>query len=258
MPILKNILISSSFAIAFISSLACYADVSVNGYYKKNGTYVKPHMRSNPDSSFRNNWSTIGNINPYTGRKGTKIVPNYNRSLTRSSTLSSNSYSSQLSNINSDDINSTVNYNSLVQPYDFTTKLNKPTELRDYETVQLESTLKLRIDNIDWYHLSQSENDIAYVRKGVRGYFNNYPTISVMFKGATQSNEKPAWLGTKFVKFIVDCKNDKIALVADAVVASNGKVLGSIDYPTDQNVKWNSISDSFNSKLFKSTSEACS
>ena len=48
----------------------------VRGYYRKNGTYVQPHYRSNPDSSTRNNYSTKGNYNPYTGKQGT-IEPNY-------------------------------------------------------------------------------------------------------------------------------------------------------------------------------------
>ena len=51
-------------------------DVSVNGYVKGNGTYVAPYMRSAPDSSFTNNWSTYGNVNPYTGTEGTKLTPN--------------------------------------------------------------------------------------------------------------------------------------------------------------------------------------
>ncbi|MHA1470959.1 MAG: hypothetical protein ACTSSP_10440, partial [Candidatus Asgardarchaeia archaeon] len=50
------------------------ADVSVKGYYRKNGTYVAPHYRSNPDGNPYNNWSTKGNINPYTGKIGTKSV----------------------------------------------------------------------------------------------------------------------------------------------------------------------------------------
>jgi hypothetical protein len=45
--------------------------VYVRGYRKKNGTYVKGHMRSRPDHSKLNNWSTRGNINPYTGKVGT-------------------------------------------------------------------------------------------------------------------------------------------------------------------------------------------
>jgi len=53
------------------------ADVRVQGYYRSNGTYVQSHYRSNPDSSFRNNWSTYPNINPYTGQMGTRRTPSY-------------------------------------------------------------------------------------------------------------------------------------------------------------------------------------
>jgi hypothetical protein len=44
----------------------------VRGYTKKNGTYVAPHMRSSPDRSYNNNWTTRGNVNPYTGQQGTR------------------------------------------------------------------------------------------------------------------------------------------------------------------------------------------
>lgn len=46
--------------------------VHVRGYTKKNGTYVAPHYRSHPDKSYNNNWSVKGNVNPYTGKPGTK------------------------------------------------------------------------------------------------------------------------------------------------------------------------------------------
>lgn len=45
--------------------------VHVRGYTRKDGTYVAPHERSAPDSSKANNWSTKGNVNPYTGKPGT-------------------------------------------------------------------------------------------------------------------------------------------------------------------------------------------
>jgi hypothetical protein len=32
---------------------------------------VQPHYRSSPDGSRLNNWSTRGNVNPYTGKPGT-------------------------------------------------------------------------------------------------------------------------------------------------------------------------------------------
>lgn len=43
----------------------------VKGYTKKNGTYVQPHFKSPPNKSKFDNFSTKGNLNPYTGKKGT-------------------------------------------------------------------------------------------------------------------------------------------------------------------------------------------
>ena len=46
-------------------------DVHVKGYYKKDGTYVQSHYRSRADNNPYNNFSTRGNVNPYTGKRGT-------------------------------------------------------------------------------------------------------------------------------------------------------------------------------------------
>ncbi len=53
-------------AIGMISIVPLWADTRVKGYYRKDGTYVKPHWRSSPNSSVWDNWSTKGNVNPYT------------------------------------------------------------------------------------------------------------------------------------------------------------------------------------------------
>lgn len=45
-------------------------DTYVQGYLRKDGTYVAPHHRSAPDKSYNNNWSTYPNTNPYTGKMG--------------------------------------------------------------------------------------------------------------------------------------------------------------------------------------------
>lgn len=58
--------------------------VSVRGHVRKDGTYVPPHFRSAPDGNFQNNWSTVGNNNPYTGEDGTVVSP-YNKMLGSSS-----------------------------------------------------------------------------------------------------------------------------------------------------------------------------
>lgn len=47
-------------------------DVYVEGYYRKNGTYVRPHWRTAPDRTCQNNYSSKGNVNPYTGQAGTQ------------------------------------------------------------------------------------------------------------------------------------------------------------------------------------------
>jgi hypothetical protein len=45
---------------------------SIKGYVKKDGTYVAPSHATNPNKSKNDNWSTKGNVNPYTGKEGTK------------------------------------------------------------------------------------------------------------------------------------------------------------------------------------------
>ena len=49
----------------------------VRGHTRNDGTYVSGHRRTDADDSFWNNWSSRGNVNPYTGRQGTKL-PSYN------------------------------------------------------------------------------------------------------------------------------------------------------------------------------------
>ncbi len=61
---LIGVLMSASFAWA--------QDVYVRGYFRSDGTYVQPHYRSAPNNTVLDNWSTRGNVNPYTGQRGTK------------------------------------------------------------------------------------------------------------------------------------------------------------------------------------------
>jgi len=57
----KAILILVGLMTIFASS-ASWATVNVRGYYRSNGTYVAPHIRSNPDGNPYNNlgsWSLL-------------------------------------------------------------------------------------------------------------------------------------------------------------------------------------------------------
>ena len=55
-----------------LGAQALIADVAVGGYTRKDGTYVPPHYRSNPDGFKGNNWGSQGNYNPYTGKSGNR------------------------------------------------------------------------------------------------------------------------------------------------------------------------------------------
>lgn len=44
----------------------------VGGYVRSNGTYVAPSQATNPNSTKSDNYSTKGNVNPYTGKTGTR------------------------------------------------------------------------------------------------------------------------------------------------------------------------------------------
>lgn len=55
--------------------------VYVSGYHRADGTYVPAHYRTAPNHTAWDNFSTIGNVNPYTMETGT-VVPS--ESSTRS------------------------------------------------------------------------------------------------------------------------------------------------------------------------------
>ena len=47
-----------------------YNTTSVSGYYRSNGTHVQSHVRTMPNSTNWDNFSTRGNSNPFTGSTG--------------------------------------------------------------------------------------------------------------------------------------------------------------------------------------------
>ena len=68
---MKTIL-KTALAAAILIAIAgpAAAQVHVNPYTTRDGTYVPGHMRSAPDSNPYNNYSTQGNTNPWTGERG--------------------------------------------------------------------------------------------------------------------------------------------------------------------------------------------
>jgi hypothetical protein len=48
-----------------------WAQTYVQPHVRKDGTYVEGHMRSAPNNTRQDNYSTQGNTNPFTGQSGT-------------------------------------------------------------------------------------------------------------------------------------------------------------------------------------------
>jgi len=76
--------IFTTIIILFAAASFAQRPVHVRGYYRSNGTYVQSHYRTAPNHTVSDNWSTVGNRNPYTGQAGTRYS---------SSNYSSNNYS---------------------------------------------------------------------------------------------------------------------------------------------------------------------
>ena len=53
-----------------LPSTVNYNTTTVSGYSRSNGTYVDSHVRTMPNSTNWDNFSTSGNTNPYTGSTG--------------------------------------------------------------------------------------------------------------------------------------------------------------------------------------------
>jgi hypothetical protein len=73
----KNTLKSTAIALALLASAVSAQAGNVNpsshythGYYRHGGTYVQPYHATNPNSTRTDNYSTRGNVNPWTGRPG--------------------------------------------------------------------------------------------------------------------------------------------------------------------------------------------
>lgn len=99
------------FFLALILSLTCcllsaVGYTKVSGYYRKDGTYVRPHYRTLPNNNFYDNWSTKGNVNPFTGEPGTK-TQEYSSSVEASS-QTQNTSSSVKTSTNTSNSSSTL------------------------------------------------------------------------------------------------------------------------------------------------------
>ena len=69
---MKTWIIAALAALTVAGPALAQGSTYVRGYTRSDGTYVQPHYRSAPNSTTYDNWSSRGNVNPYTGRQGTQ------------------------------------------------------------------------------------------------------------------------------------------------------------------------------------------
>lgn len=58
--------------LAILFVISAEASEHVRGHVNKNGKYVAPHNRTSANKTQRDNWSSKGNTNPYTEKRGHK------------------------------------------------------------------------------------------------------------------------------------------------------------------------------------------
>ncbi len=68
---MKRLIIAAAL---FVTAIPAFAQVNqyTNGYERQNGTYVQGYNHTAPDANKADNYSTRGNVNPYTGQPGYK------------------------------------------------------------------------------------------------------------------------------------------------------------------------------------------
>ncbi|CAN1554666.1 hypothetical protein MCERH10_02338 [Caulobacteraceae bacterium] len=123
-------IITAAVLVASIAVGSVAAQVYVKPYTRKDGTTVQGHYRSSPNSTTADNYSTRGNVNPYTGKPGTRDPdPQPSYSSGYSSSYSS-TYRAPSNNTTSGNYPSSQN----TQPYSGQTGTQSPYQQPSYGT----------------------------------------------------------------------------------------------------------------------------
>lgn len=183
-------------------------DVYVNGYTRSNGTYVKPHYRTAPNSTYTDNFSEYGNVNPYTGRAGTKHSTQYHN---YSDSYNASSPNSSITN---------GNYSNSIPKTSSNSSNNKAKELFDTE---LESANRELNDFIERFSKTQSCRD-AYNFNKKHSYKTIYSIKFLLYKlgydeAGNENGEIDGIMDAKTILLIMTFQSDYF-------LVPNGKLTG--------------------------------
>lgn len=233
----------SLFILSLIAfSLPVMADVSVKGYYRKDGTYVKPHMRSSKDGNFYNNWSTVGNVNPYTGKQGTKIAPTY-------------SYTTPKQN---------VGQVKTGLPYSNYQGINTGIQTRANQLSTAQATIKtqsypssVQFNGMNWIYLSESNTDAVFVAQRKKEYWSGYPVVAIMYLGVKTPQGNLTWKGKKIVKVVVNCQANTISGIAEAIINSQDQIIKNETIVDETLLSWQYLGNFFDVDRFQRVASVC-
>lgn len=100
------------------SSIAFAKDVYVNGYYRKDGTYVRPHYRSSPDGAKSNNYGKAS----YQQRQQyqySPVIPSYRNDYDKDGTPNRYDYDDDNDGVSDDYDSSQYGRGQKSQPYTY-------------------------------------------------------------------------------------------------------------------------------------------
>lgn len=169
----------------------------MRGYTRKDGTYVRPHIRSNPDGDPLNNWSYPGNTNPYTGKTATGNADTYLRNY-----YNSPNSTTKFSNSNN---NSDVNWDEVRRKSDEFWKDEYPKIKAEQDKFWKDEYPKIKAEQDrfmkDKFPKIKKENDALFT-----GISNNYLSKN------TFNNSVDGSIKYHFKYTIEDRKNIELAL----------------------------------------------
>ena len=236
--------------------------VYVSGYYKSNGTYVQPHYRTAPNSTNRDNFSTRGNTNPYTGQPG-YITPDSNTSSTYTPSRYSNSTTtypkttySTTSKSSSNNSYNTANIYTTTSSYG--QLWSKPSQFDAIRPIEKGSRVKV-IEYEDGFYKVISNGTIGYInsitinenstmkslKKGEREYSNTTETkttvneifdievskIYALPSKYVSAREANLRLGPTTITNVLTTikRNDKIRIIDSSTYSSWTKIIVEAD-----------------------------
>ena len=192
----RNITLILIFLIGFISSVFGQVNPNhtyVSGYTRSDGTVVKPYYRTAPNSTNIDNFSTVGNTNPYTGKAG--WIPrddNYAYGY-----LSSKSTSTR---------------NKSVKTY------RKTEKIKNYGSQKQWIKNKLYL-----YAKKSLKKDKSY-NKSLRSETKKQRRVAKKNKTLTVKNRSDGWYNINFARTVEINKKTENLLLERQILIENGKI----------------------------------